>query len=41
MELHEEKPDYSKLQGKLLADKTLDQLYTAIQGTQRPHRRQG
>lgn len=39
MELHEGKQDYSKLRGKLFADKTLDELYTEIQGIQRPHRR--
>ena len=41
MELHEGKQDYSKLRGKLFADKTLDQLYGEIQSIQRPHRRQG
>ena len=39
MELHEGKRDYSKLRGKLFAHKTLDQLYTEIQGIYRPHRR--
>jgi len=41
MELHEGKQDYSKLRGKLFADKTLDQLYGEIQSIQRPYRRQG
>lgn len=41
MELHEGKQDYSKLRGKLFADKTLDQLCGEIQSIQRPHRRQG
>ena len=41
MELHEGKQDYSKLRGKLFADKALDQLYAEIQGIQGPHRRQG
>ena len=41
MELHEGRQDYSKLRGKLFADKSLDQLYAEIQGIQRPHRRHG
>ncbi len=41
MELHESRQDYSKLRGKLFADKSLDQLYAEIQGIQRPHRRRG
>ena len=41
MELHEGKPDYSKLRGKLFADKSLDQIYIEIQGIQQPHRRRG
>ena len=41
MELHEGRQNYSKLRGKLFADKTLDQLYAEIQGIQPPHRRHG
>jgi hypothetical protein len=41
MELHQGKQDYSKLRGKLFADKTLDQLYGEIQSIQRLHRPQG
>ena len=40
MELHEGEQDYSKLRGKLFADKTLDELYAEMRGMLRPHRRQ-
>lgn len=40
MELREGEQDYSKLRGKLFAEKTLHQLYAEIQRVQRPHRRQ-
>lgn len=37
MELREGEQDYSKLRGKLFAEKALDQLYAEIQRVQRPH----